>query len=200
VIALLAGLVVVGISVSPWVDAAADSSLTAHMVQHLALTMLAAPLLVLGRDVVLRFVPRTVARALVRSTNAVVGVLAFSAAQLVVHFTDFFAYAESHWWAHAGEHAIFLVTALMLWAPVVAELKAWVLLAAMPVMGVVGAVLLAEDRPRYEKYTSIADQHHAGAVMWVVGSLVMVAAGIVAAWRWLRREERRAVAREAYGR
>jgi cytochrome c oxidase assembly factor CtaG len=200
VIALVLGLIAVAASVSPWADAAVDRSLTAHMVQHLTLTMVAAPLLVLGRDVVLRLLPRVVARTLVRSTNAVVGVLAFSGGQLVVHFTGFFAYAESHWWAHVGEHAILLVTALMLWAPVVAELKAWVLLAAMPVMGVVGAVLLAEDRPRYDEYTSIADQHHAGAVMWVVGSLVMVAAGVIAAWRWLRREERRALAREAYGR
>jgi len=34
--------------------------------------------------------------------------------------------------------------------------------------------------------------------MWAIGSLVMAAALVWVAWNWLRAEERRTIAREAY--
>jgi cytochrome c oxidase assembly factor CtaG len=64
----------------------------------------------------------------------------------------------------------------------------------------VGIVLLTSDRIRYPHYPSLDDQHSAGALMWVVGSLLMVGLLLVIAWEWLQGEERRARAREAYGR
>jgi putative copper resistance protein D len=174
--------------------------MTEHMVEHLVLTMVVAPLLVLGAQRTLRFWPRRLARLAVRSANWLVGLTAFTAAQLAIHFTGFFDYADAHEWAHVVEHAIFLVTGVMLWAPVIIHLQPLLLVAAMPVSGVIGAVLVADDHVRYRHYNSLADQHQAGAIMWAVGSLVMVVAAVAAAWLWLRREERRALAREAYGR
>ena len=50
---------------------------------------------------------------------------------------------------------------------------------------------------RYPSY-AIDDQHAAGALMWSVGSLGMVAALVVGVWTYLQHEERRARAREAY--
>jgi cytochrome c oxidase assembly factor CtaG len=70
----------------------------------------------------------------------------------------------------------------------------------MPVQAAIGVVLLSSDRPQYDHYASLGDQHRGGALMWVVGSLVMAGVLVWVAWDWLRAEERRAVAREAYGR
>ena len=47
-ILLVTGLVVILAALGPWSDAAADRTLTAHMLQHVTLTMVAAPLLVFG--------------------------------------------------------------------------------------------------------------------------------------------------------
>jgi putative membrane protein len=203
VIALAAGLVVILVALGPWTDAAADRTLTAHMLQHVALTMVAAPLLVLGGSGVLRVLPRRVGRALVRLGHPLLGWSAFAAVQLGTHFTGFYDYALEHAWAHALEHGLYLGSALWFWWPVLG--RRWrggvpYLLAAMPVQAAIGVVLMSSDRLFYERYGSLADQHRAGALMWASGSLVMAAAVVWVAWNWLRAEERRALAREAYGR
>jgi putative membrane protein len=203
VIALGAAAIVLFAALSPWTDAAADRTLTAHMLQHVALTMVAAPLLVLGSGRVLRVLPRRVARGVVRLGHPLLGWAAFAAVTLVTHFTGFYDYALEHEWAHGVEHALYLGSAVWFWWPVLG--RRWrgavpYLLMAMPVQSAVGVVLLSSDGLFYEHYRSVGDQHRAGALMWLVGSLAMAAALVWAAWDWLRAEERRAAAREAYGR
>ena len=202
-IALVMGVVVVVAALGPWSDGAADRTLTAHMLQHVVLTMLAAPLLVLGSRPVLRVLPRRAVRLLVRLGQPLLGWGAFASVTLATHFTGFYDYALEHEWAHLLEHALYLGSALWFWWPVLG--RRWrgsvlYLLAAMPVQAAVGVVLLSSDRSFYEHYRSIADQHRAGALMWLLGSIVMAAALVWSAWDWLRAEERRAIAREAYGR
>lgn len=179
-------------------------SLTEHMLEHCVLTMVIAPLLVLlGRRFVLRLLPRRVGRTLVRLGHPLLGWTAFAAVTLATHFTGFYDYAVEHEWAHELEHALYLVTAIWFWWPVLGRRWRWsvpYLLAAMPVQAAVGVALLASDHLFYEHYRSLADQHQAGALMWVFSALVMGAALVWAAWDWLRAEERRALAREAYGR
>jgi putative membrane protein len=203
VIALGAGLVVIVAAIGPWTDAAADRTLTAHMLQHVALTMVAAPLLVFGSRGVLRLFPRGVGRALVRLGYPLVGWTAFAAVLLGTHFTGFYDYALEHTWAHGLEHGLYIVSAVWFWWPILG--RRWrggvpYLLAAMPVQAAIAVVLISSDRPFYAHYRSLSDQHRAGALMWVLGSLVMAGALVWCAWDWLRAEERRAAAREAYGR
>jgi cytochrome c oxidase assembly factor CtaG len=173
------------------------------MLQHVALTMVAAPLLVLGSRGVLRVLPRRAARAFVRLGHPLLAWPAFAAVQLGTHFTGFYDYALAHAWAHGLEHGLYLGTAVWFWWPVFG--RRWrgavpYLLAAMPVQAAIGVVLMSSDRPFYDHYRSVADQHRGGALMWASGSLVMAAAIVWVAWDWIRAEERRAVAREAYGR
>jgi cytochrome c oxidase assembly factor CtaG len=203
VIALAAAMVVLLVALGPWADGAVDRTLTAHMLQHIALAMAAAPLLVLGAGPILRALPRGVARRLVRLGNPLLAWTAFAAVQLATHFTGFYDYALEHEWAHATEHTLYLATGVWFWWPVLGRRWRWsivYLLAAMPVQAAIGVALLSMDRPFYDPYPSLADQHRAGALMWLLGSLVMAAALVWAAWDWLRAEERRAVAREVYGR
>jgi putative membrane protein len=201
--ALAAGVLVVVLALGPWTDAAADRTLTAHMLQHVALTMVAAPLLVLGSGRVLRVLPRDLGRVLVRLGRPLFGWSAFAAVQLGTHFTGFYDFAVQHEWAHALEHGLYLGSALWFWWPVLG--RRWrgsvpYLLAAMPVQAAIGVVLMSSDTLFYEHYRSLSDQHRAGALMWACGALVMAAALVWVAWDWLRAEERRSVAREAYGR
>ncbi len=208
----LAGLLAIAASLSPWADSLSDRSLTAHMLQHLVLTLVAAPLLVLGApvDAVLRMLPpagaRRLVRALLRLTNPLFAWTLFVGIQWATHVTPFYELAVERSWVHACEHALYVASALIFWWPVFgrpARLRGpgrplYVLL-AMPAMGVLGLVLLTSDSRWYSSY-SIAQQHAAGGLMWVVSSLLMVGLLVLSVWEWLQREERRAVAREAYGR
>jgi cytochrome c oxidase assembly factor CtaG len=182
---------------------ALERTLTGHMLEHVALTMAVAPALVFGARPLLRVLPRRLGRALVRVGHPALGWSAFAAAQLATHFTGFYDFADQHEWAHHLEHALYLVTAVWFWWPVLGRRWRWsvpYLLAAMPVQAVIGVLMLSSDRPWYAQYRSVADQHRAGALMWLLGSLAMGAALVWSAWDWLRAEERRALAREAYGR
>jgi putative membrane protein len=203
------GCAIVVAALSPWADEAADASLSVHMVQHLALTMAAAPLLVFGAPagLLLRTLPRRAGRLLVRVANPVVAWVAFIGTQWATHFTGFYAYALEHEWAHALEHWLYLATALLFWWPVLgspSRLRAFARIVyvtlATPALGAIGVVFDASDSVLYPGHATLAEQHAAGALMWSAGSLLMVVALVVTAWIALRDEERRAVAREAYGR
>jgi len=221
--AFAGGLAALLVALSPPFDARADARLSAHMVQHLLLTLVAAPLLVAGAPValVLRALPRRAARALMRALRSPAGRLLthplvcwslLPSLMLATHLTGAYEYALRHPLAHATEHAAYLSAALLFWLPVLddgaplphrlgAVGRLLYLLLAMPAMAAPGVVLSIEDHVRYPSYGSgaaaLADQHVAGAIMWVAGSIVAGALTVVAAWLALEQEERRAVAREA---
>ena len=70
----------------------------------------------------------------------------------------------------------------------------------MPPMSAVAVVLLYAETPRYPSYVEAArahgfsallDQQDGAAIMWVAGSMAMVAASVAIGWQALVREERR---------
>jgi putative membrane protein len=204
---IVLGVLVAAGAVSPWADTAADASLRAHMVQHLALMLVAAPLLVLGipRHGALRALPRSLARAAVVLGNPVVGLSALAAAEIGTHFTPLYELAAENVAAHVAEHALLLGGGLLFWWSVLGPTtslaaRVLLLLFAMPVHALVGVVLLLDDRPRYAAYPSLTDQHAAAALDWSVGSMLLGSALALAGWRWIATEQRRTLAREAYGR
>jgi len=224
----LTGVAVVAVALQSGLDVYADELLSVHMVEHLALTMVAAPLLVAGAPVTLALRTlrgssrRAVARALtgpVSSTlgRPTVGLAQFVAVTLLTHLTGFYELALRNQSVHALEHALYLASALLFWAPLVAadpirHAPGWLgrtfcVLLAMPAMSLVGIVLEISGRVRYPAYlaparamgfSALADQHDAGAIMWVGGSVMgaMIVLGL--AWAALAGEERRARAHEAH--
>jgi putative membrane protein len=189
--AFVAGLVALAVALVA-LDGAADRTLTAHMAQHLVLVFAAAPLLVLGSPIALglRAAGRP-ARRLLRApalAHPLAGWFALPAAMAVTH----------------------LAAAALFWRPVVgvdpvphrpglAGRVLYLMLAAGP-LALVGVAMQASTHPWYESYAgpgALADQHDAGAVMWVGGGLALAAATMAVAWSGLLREHRRQVAYEA---
>ncbi len=134
-VAFVAGLATLWIAVASPLDAFAGLLLSAHMVQHLLLMMVAPPLLLLGAPLVplLRGLPRAVARdglgpflvwpALRRTlhalTHPVVCWLALVATTWAWHVPALYELAlRSDAW-HRVEHACFLDAATLFWWPVV---------------------------------------------------------------------------------
>lgn len=220
-LALAAGLAAAAVTVAPPVDAVADRSLSAHMAQHMVLTMVAAPLIMIGSPVslLLRRLPRPAARRLVayaeRSswlrvlTAPLLGWGLLSALQLAIYLTPLFELAEQHPLLHAGEHLALFAAALLFWRPIVGAdplrrpspvIQVVYLLTAMPFSDVIGVWLIASPHVVYPAYAAggLADQRRAGAVM-LAGSFVLGAAALAAAWSWVKLDDRRAVLREQAG-
>jgi putative membrane protein len=211
--AFVGGLVALAVALMA-LDAAADRTLVGHMVQHLVLVYAAAPLLVLGSPIALglRACGRP-ARRLLRAralAHPLVGWSALPAAMAVTHFTGAYDLALRDPPLHIAEHALYLAAAALFWRPVIgadpvpqrpglAGRLLYLMLAAGP-LALVGVAMQASAHPWYDAYAgpgALADQHDAGAVMWVGGGLALAAATMTVAWSGLLREHRRQVAYEA---
>jgi putative membrane protein len=227
-VCFLAGLGVLLLALGSGLDVYAEKLLSVHMVQHMLMTMVAPPLLLLGAPLTLllrsvRSVRRPLSRLLHSRaarylTRPPVAWALFAAATVATHLTPFYGAALESASLHALEHAMYLATGLLFWIPVVdadpiprartAPVgRLMYLLTAMAPMALVGVTLLSWDAVRYASYqvpaaelgvSAIEDQQLAGTIMWVGGKLVMLAALLCLGWTALRREERRQVAREAY--
>jgi cytochrome c oxidase assembly factor CtaG len=172
-----------------------------HMAEHVQLTAVAAPLLVLGAPHALALralhgeARTALARALSRRwiDNPFVTLPFFAAVMVATHVTPFFDYANRHPLVHGAEHALLLFSALLFWVPVLAAPPArrlgplgrlGYLFAGMAPMGAIGVVFGGK----------------AGAVMWVGGGYALLAAVLVAVWAGLVEEERRQRVREGRSR
>jgi putative membrane protein len=211
-VSLAAGIAVAAFAVSPPMDERADATLTAHMVQHMLLGLVAPALVVIGSPLLLLLgvCPRPVGRRLVRLGHArwaafvtapLLGLLLLPGVQLVLHTTGLFELAVEHEPIHIAEHAVLFCAGLLFWRPVlgadpVPRLHPWAqvayLLIAMPLGDVVGVWLMASRGIEYPAYAApgLADQHRAGAVM-LSGSFLLGAAALSSSWRWVQLDHRR---------
>lgn len=223
--AFLAGLACVLVALQSGIDAYDDALLSVHMVQHMLILLLAPLLLLGGRPVVLALAALPPgrrggpARALARTRRLTAPVPAlawFAAIVVLTHLPAFYDAAVRHTSIHYAEHALYVLAGLLMWAPLVdgdpaprhrlSGLGRLVyLLAAMLPMALVGAYLNRHSTLVYPAYgppahalgiSAVDDQAQAGAIMWVVGDVVMVAVGLWAAVAAMVVEERRLVARE----
>jgi putative membrane protein len=128
------GLVAVGIALLSPLDGLGGTLFSAHMVQHLVLILVAAPLLIYGDPLpammlALPFRARRTLRSLGRSAavHRTTAFLAIPAAAVLLHVGALWAWhfpvlyeaAIAHEWVHIAEHVSFLVTALLFWSVVV---------------------------------------------------------------------------------
>ena len=194
-----ASLATMLLALSSPVDTLAERWLSAHMVQHMLLMVVVAPLLWMGAPVapLLVGVPRTIRGVVLAFTNGRVGRpltrwlvhpgvgwCAFALSFWVWHVPALYDLAtESDLWHHV-EHACFLVSALLFWRPVILAWPAraiWPRWTMIPYLGLamfqgmpLAAILTFSDRVIYRGYSSLDDQALAGAIMWLPGSFPLL--------------------------
>jgi cytochrome c oxidase assembly factor CtaG len=168
------------------------------MTQHVALTMVAAPLLAAGMP---RF---RIARSKGRSgpgVRSLIAWLGFAATGWLVHFTPLYDAATENLPLHVLEHALLMGTALLFWAQVVGPaatlshpLRLLYLVLAMPQNTFLALAIFSSSRVLYPHYAGLrnplADQRLGGGIMWVAGDLVLLVAVLIVAAAWARHEER----------
>ncbi len=216
----LAGLAFVFLALESPIDAASATSFSMHMVQHLLLTMVAAPLLVLGAPVTLALLASSPA-ARRRLSTVLVHPATRALSQPIVawalffgvlwgsHLTGAFDASLRSDGIHALEHAAFLVTAVLFWMPVVGRdpapsglshpARILFLFFAMASMAFLGLALFSASHAWYPTYAAVegasraaADQRTGGAIMWAGGMIHIVPALALVMLEWMRVEERAA--------
>lgn len=162
----------------------AERLLWVHMVQHEALMVIAAPLLVLGRPLeAWSWALRRGAR-IPRFFSDPLFAWALHAASLWLwHAPAFFEAAVGSPWLHLAQHASFFLPAALFWWAVLGRdarpLAA--LLALFTTMlhtGALGALMTFAQAPWYAG-TTLEDQQLAGLVMWVPAGLAYPLAALI---------------------
>jgi putative copper resistance protein D len=197
------------------IDALADVSLPWHMVQHLGLAFIVAPLLLLGAPLRLALaalppnagsgLARALASTPVRAlTHPAFAWVQFTAVLYAVHFSPLYERALEHPAVHAAEHTLFLASALVFWTPILAVAPAphapahivrlLMLFLALPMSAFLGFILYVMRAPLYPHYAALsgalADQQNAGAVMWIAGGGPILCALLWCVADWGARERR----------
>ncbi|MFW6070007.1 MAG: cytochrome c oxidase assembly protein [bacterium] len=220
VAAFAAGLLALAVALLSPLDALSSALLAAHMVQHLLLMLVAAPLLLLGLPPVAAAwaLPRSpqlarwwhrrplLRRAWRALSHPGAAWLLYAGVLWLWHLPRFYEAALMNDTVHALEHAAFLGAALLFW---------WALFHARALSsaggalylfttalhsGLLGALLTFAATPWYPAYsvaayawglTPLQDQQLAGVIMWLPGALIYLAAILILLGRWLYRQERR---------
>jgi cytochrome c oxidase assembly factor CtaG len=227
-VCFMSGLAVIWVALQSPIDTYAGTRLSVHMAQHLLLTMVAAPLLVLGAPVTLllraatpafrrRWVlPLLRSRPLRLLTAPVVSWAQFALVLWVSHFSPLYEAALRSPGIHALEHLLYIVSAVLFWSPVAGldpsprrlshPARLLYLFLAMPQSSLLGLAMWGTDRVLYPSYqaalgpAALGDQHLAGTIMGSAGMLVMVPALGMVLLDWLAREEREAARVDALSR
>lgn len=197
---------------------------SAHMVQHLLLTLLFPPLLLYGTPghVARRVVAPRWALALARGvTRPVLAAGLFTAPIVLWHVPVFYEAALRDHDIHVLQHLVFLTTAVIMWGPVLSPLPdvprlpypgqmLYLFLLGIP-MSMTGALITLSKSVLYPFYAEaprvwglppLYDQQIGGLLMWVPGGLILWMAMTVVWFRWsvweARGHDERTVPLEAY--
>jgi len=192
---------------------------SAHMVQHILLTMIVPPLLLLG-------IPDWMIRPLIRHrplrwlawvvTRPAPALLLFNLIYSLWHMPV--AYEATLWyhWFHMVQHAILVTTAILMWWPICSSLEelpriseggqmVYIFLAGLSQIAVFGVITFAESAmydfyaraPRVWGISPLVDQQLAGVIMKVGGMAIFILAWILIFFRWASREEKTATPKAA---
>lgn len=225
--AFLSGLGAILLALQSPIDRYESALISVHMVQHMLLQFVAAPLLLLGAPVTLalRVASLKVRRGLLRIlhsravrgvTNPIVAWSVFVVVNWGWQFSPLYNLALESELMHYLQHATYLGSALLFWWPIVGvdpaprklayPGRAAYLVLAIPQNSFLGITLQSTSPTLYPHYQTlirdwgpslVEDLNIAGAVMWGMGAMAFVAAILLTVAAGLRVEERRTRRTEA---
>lgn len=185
---------------------------TAHMIQHLLLAFVAAPLLLLGTpDWLIRpvFQSPLLNRPIRLITHPILAFAIFNVVFAGWHLPFFYEAAVRFDGVHAVEHLTFTAAAMVMWWPIMSPMPElprlsdpaqilYLFLLPIAQIAVFAPITFAPTvlYPSYEAgagpwgISSLADQQTGGVIMKVVTSVVFLSVLTVVFFRWFNREEK----------
>ena len=205
-------LALIFFSLNGWIHDLSDYYLfSAHMVQHLLLTLVAPPLLVMGvPGGMLRpaLAWRGVGPAARWATSASIAFMAFNLVMVVWHLPPMYSMAMAHHDVHIVQHLCFMVASVLMWWPVLSPLPElprlsypgqmlYLFLMTIP-MSLIAVSIAYADHILYPAYASaprlwgispMQDQLIGALIMWIPGGFFFFAVISVVFFRWQQRDE-----------
>ncbi|HEX6140818.1 MAG TPA: cytochrome c oxidase assembly protein [Candidatus Limnocylindria bacterium] len=219
-ISFLAGVGAIVLALNSPIEAYEGVLFSVHMVQHMLLELVAAPLILLGAPatLALRAASPSVRSDLLRVLHSrAVSLISFPLLAWVLfaavnwgwHFSSLYNDALENDLLHYLQHATFLGAALLFWWPIVGAdpsrwrlphpIRLFYLFLAMPQNSFLGVALMSASSVLYPHYSGnarswgpspIADQSIGGILMWVFGDVVFLVAMGAVVAAWTRHEDR----------
>jgi len=216
-----AGLLAIALALLSPIEAYEGQLFSIHMVQHMLLELVAAPLLLAAAPITLSLrasSPRVRRGLLVILHSQVVKLISFPVIAWLLfaavnwgwHFSTLYDEALENTLLHHLQHATFLAAALLFWWPAIgADPSPWrlpfpvrllYLFLAMPQNSFLGVAVLQSSTVLYPHYITnlrswgpspLEDQQLGGMVMWVFGDMAFLVGMAVVVWLWSRHEDRR---------
>jgi putative membrane protein len=215
-IAFVTGLAVVFLSLNgPLHDLSDGYLFSAHMVQHLLLTLVAMPLLVIGTSGwMLRplLAGPAVASLARRLTSPIACFLIFNIIVAAWHLPPLYNTAMAHHSVHIVQHLMFMAAAVLMWWPLLSPLPElprlpypgqilYCFLMSIP-MSIVAIYVAMADGVLYPAYASaprvwglspLQDQQIGGLIMWIPGGLFFLLVMSVVFFKWSSQENDQAI-------
>ena len=212
VTAFLIGILIAFIALlSPLHELGDDYLFSAHMVQHLLLTLVVPPLLLLGTPGwllrPLLFSPKVVRFARF-ATLPVVAFIIFNLVFALWHVPELYDLTLRERGIHILEHSMFIVAGVIMWWPILSQLPEvprspyivqMIYLFVQPtVLSILGAMITFSDSVLYTWYAEApriweispqTDQQIGGIIMWVPGGLAFLLALVIVFLVWASQED-----------
>jgi putative membrane protein len=192
-------------------DLSDDYLFSAHMVQHLLLTLAVPPLLLAGtpgwmlRPVLSRRHIAPIARSF---TRAPIAFVTFNLTIAIWHLPPFYNAAMAHHSLHILEHLMFMAAAVLMWWPLLSQLPEFPRLAypgqmlysflmSIP-MSIVAIYIAMANHVLYPAYSAaprvlplspLEDQLLGALIMWIPGGLIFIVIMTVVFFKWNARGE-----------
>lgn len=208
---LAVALVTLFLSLNGWLHDLSDSYLfSAHMVQHLLLALVVAPLLIMATPGwMLRpaLASRPVSAVARWFTNPLRTFAIFNVVMCAWHLPPLYNLAMAHHNVHIVQHLMFLVAAVLMWWPILSPLPElprlayplqmlYLFLMSIP-MSIVAVYIAYASSVLYPAYATapriwgispMQDQLIGGLIMWIPGGLFFFTIISVIFFRWQQHE------------
>ncbi len=222
-IAWIGALFTTGIAIFSFVGVYDGELFWDHMIQHLILIMVAAPLFAVASPLRLAFCSTSgtahiVVTEALRSRvarffgNPIVAFILYAVVIPISHLTVWYNYTLTQESVHNAEHLTFLLVGYLFWRQIFGNdpnahrlhpaLQFFYLFMAIPIDTFTGLSLAGASHELFPAYFAthrtwglsyVTDLHVGGDIMWVVGDTLMLWPMIPVAIRWMHMDERRAV-------
>ena len=206
------GLLVMFASLNgPIHDLSDDYLFSAHMVQHLLLTLAVPPLLLAGTPgwMLRPLLSRRYISPIVHGfTRAPIAFVVFNLTIAIWHLPPFYNAAMAHHSLHILEHLMFITAAVLMWWPLLSQLPEFPRLAypgqmlysflmSIP-MSIIAVYIAMADHVLYPAYSAaprvlplspLEDQLLGALIMWIPGGIIFIIIMTVVFFKWNARGE-----------
>ncbi len=217
----LGGLLAILVALASPIDAYEGQLFSVHMIQHMLLELVAAPLIVMAAPITLalrvasprgrRWILAVLHSHLLRwLAFPLTAWLLFAAVNWGWHFSSLYDVALENDLVHYVEHLTMLGAGLLFWWPAISPdpmpwrmphpVRLLYLFLALPQNSFLAVALLSSESVLYSHYLTtvrgwgpepLADQQLGATLMWVMGDMIFLAATLGVVWAWMRFEDTR---------